>query len=235
MKIAICDDDKRDTQRLSDLLEKYSVDKQMDIDIYTYDTALGLMEVMPEIEWDIIFLDINMEDMDGLTLARKIKEKQEDVPIVLVTAFINYALDGYKVRASRFLVKDDLDKTLPECMDDVCRQIRKNMKNMLFDCVEGDVDIKLLEIIFIETTGHKSIIHLKSEDYHLYESMDELESRLKLYGFIRVHQSFLVNIKHIRSINNYACTLDTGYEIKIPKARYKQVRQERTLYVGKSL
>ena len=235
MKIAICDDDKIDTQRLSELLEKYSTDKQMDIEIYTYETALALLAVMPENEWDIIFLDINMEGMDGLNLAEKIREKQEYVPIILVTAFINYALDGYKVRASRFLVKDNLDKTLPECMDDVCRQIQKKTKNMIFDCVEGDVDIELIDIVFVETTGHRSIIHLKSEDYHIYESMDEIESKLKMYGFIRVHKSFLVNVRHIRGINNYVCTLDTGYEIRVPKARYKQVRQERALYVGKLL
>lgn len=235
MKIAICDDEKRDIKRLVSLLEKYSEDKKMDVSIYTYETASDLIAAMSENEWDIIFLDINMEGMDGLSLASRIREKDEEVPIILVTAFINYALDGYKVRASRFLVKDDLDKTLPECMDDICIQLQKKKKNMLFNCVEGDVDIMLSEIVFIETTGHKSIIHLGSEDYHLYESMDELENRLKVYGFIRVHQSYMVNIRHIRSINNYVLTLDTGYEIKIPKARYKQVRQERALYVGKAL
>ena len=235
MKIAICDDEKRDIKRLVSLLEKYSEDKQMDVSIYTYETASDLIAAMSENEWDIIFLDINMEGMDGLSLAGRIREKDEEVPIILVTAFINYALDGYKVRASRFLVKDDLDKTLPECMDDICIQLQKKKKNMLFNCVEGDVDIMLSEIVFIETTGHKSIIHLGSEDYHLYESMDELENRLKVYGFIRVHQSYMVNIRHIRSINNYLLTLDTGYEIKIPKARYKQVRKERALYVGKAL
>ena len=235
MRIAICDDEKRDIKRLVSLLEKYSEDKQMDVSIYTYETASDLIAAMSENEWDIIFLDINMEGMDGLSLAGRIREKDEEVPIILVTAFINYALDGYKVRASRFLVKDDLDKTLPECMDDICIQLQKKKKNMLFNCVEGDVDIMLSEIVFIETTGHKSIIHLGSEDYHLYESMDELENRLKVYGFIRVHQSYMVNIRHIRSINNYVLTLDTGYEIKIPKARYKQVRQERALYVGKAL
>ena len=66
-----------------------------------------------------------MDIMDGLTVARKIRELLEDVPINLVTAFMNYALDGYKVRASRFLIKDDLDKTFRECMDDICQEIRK--------------------------------------------------------------------------------------------------------------
>ena len=66
-------------------------------------------------------------------------------------------------------------------------------------------------------------------------SLDVLEERLKAYGFLRVHQSYLVNIRHIRSINNYVLALDTGEEMKVPKARYKQVKQERVLYMGKTL
>ena len=235
MNILICDDDKKDIERLKSLIERYDARKHIGIEVFCYESGASLISAMSAIAPDIIFLDINLGLMDGLTLAGKIRETYEEVPIVLVTAFINYALDGYKVRASRFLVKDDLDKTLPECMDDICRQIRKKTKNMLFSCVEGDVEIKLAEIVFIETTGHKSTIHLKEQDYHLYESMDELESKLGAYGFIRVHQSFMVNARHVRSISNYTLTLDTGYEIKVPKARYKQVRQERTLYMGKSL
>ena len=235
MNILICDDGKKDMDRLQNLIKRYDEKHHIEAKFYCYENGSKLLSAIPELVPDIIFLDINMDELDGLTLAKKIRERYEDVPIVLVTAFINYALDGYKVRASRFLVKDDLDKTLPECMDDICRQIRKKKKNMLFSCVEGDVDIKLAEIVFIETTGHKSTIHLKEQDYHLYESMDDLESKLGAYGFIRVHQSFMVNARHVRSINNYTLTLDTGYEIKVPKARYKQVRQERTLYMGKSL
>ena len=235
MNILICDDDKKDTERLKSLIERYDARKHIGIEAFCYESGASLISAMSAIAPDIVFLDINLGLMDGLTLAGKIRETYEEVPIVLVTAFINYALDGYKVRASRFLVKDDIDKTLPECMDDICRQIRKKTKNMLFSCVEGDVEIKLAEIVFIETTGHKSTIHLKEQDYHLYESMDELESKLGAYGFIRVHQSFMVNARHVRSINNYILTLDTGYEIKVPKARYKQVRRERALYMGKSL
>lgn len=235
MNILICDDNENDIKILSDLIVQYDSIRSIGINVYSYKCGSELLKAFETIEPGIIFLDINMNGIDGLALAKKIRERYEKVPIVLVTAFINYALEGYKVRATRFLVKDDLDKTLPECMDDICKRIKKTTSHILFSCVEGDVDIKLSEIIFIETTGHKSIIHLEFDDYHLYESMDELESRLKLYGFIRVHQSFLVNASHIRSINNYILTLDCGCEIKIPKARYKKVRQERALYMGKSL
>ena len=236
MKVYICDDDRKDIARLKALIDDYDMKYHIGFTISAFRSGMEMLEAIRKGKSvDIIFLDINMDIMDGLTVAKKIRELRKDVPIILVTTLMNYALDGYKVRASRFLIKDDLDKTLPECMDDICIQLQKKKKNMLFNCVEGDVDIMLSEIVFIETTGHKSIIHLGSEDYHLYESMDELENRLIVYGFIRVHQSYMVNIRHIRSINNYVLTLDTGYEIKIPKARYKQVRQERALYVGKAL
>ena len=235
MNIFICDDDRKDLDRLTELMKHYAEDNRLDVKIYDFDNGMDCLDAIVKYVPDIIFLDINMEDMDGLKIAEKIRERNENVPIIFVTAYINYAIDGYRVRANRFLVKDDLDKTFTECMDDICRQLRKKGKNMLFPCVEGDVDIRLSEIIYIETTGHKSTIHLKERDYQIYESMDDLEEKLGSYGFMRVHQSFMVNMKHIRNINNYMLILDTGAEIKIPKARYKQVRQERALYVGKSL
>ena len=72
-----------------------------------------------------IFLDINMDGMDGLETARKIKAECSKVHIVLVAAYVNYALDGYKVKASRFFLKDDLEQTRQECMDDILREIRQ--------------------------------------------------------------------------------------------------------------
>ena len=235
MTIVICDDDEKDIDRLKVLIEKYDSKMHIGISIDSYNNGNDFLKAIEKTVPDIIFLDINMEELDGLSLAGKIREQNDEVPIILVTAFINYALDGYKVRASRFLVKDDLDKTLPECMDDIHGQLQKKNKHVFFSCVEGEVDIKLSEIVFIEVMGHKSIIHLENHDYHMYESLDVLEERLKAYGFLRVHQSYLVNIRHIRSINNYVLVLDTGEEMKVPKARYKQVKQERALYMGKTL
>ena len=69
----------------------------------------------------------------------------------------------------------------------------------------------------------------------IYEKLDVLEELLKGYGFLRTHNSFLVNMAHIRGINSYVLTLDDGRQLPVPKARYKQVRQEYTLFVGKEL
>ena len=87
----------------------------------------------------------------------------------------------------------------------------------------------------IETKGHKCLIRLKDCTYQIYEKLEDLEERLKGLGFLRTHKSFLVNMEHIRNINSYILTLDDGKEISVPKARYKQVKQEYTLFEGKEL
>ena len=236
MKIAVCDDDKRDIARLKELIEAYDADNNIGFSISEYEFGSELLKAVGNGEdVDIIFLDINMDDMDGLSVAKKIREETDDVPIVLVTAFMNYALDGYKVRASRFLIKDDLDKTFTECMDDICGEIRKKSKVITFSCVEGEMRLKASDIILIETSGRKNMIQLQNQTYQIYEKLDVLEEQLRGYGFLRTHNSFLVNMTHIRGINSYVLTLDNDRQIPVPKARYKQVRQEYALFVGKEL
>ena len=236
MRIAICDDDKNDIQKLTRLLEKYDEKKHIGFSVWEYESGTKLLKGMKDgDDADIVFLDINMDDLDGLTVAKRIREKLEDVPIVLVTAYLNYALDGYKVKASRFLIKDDLENTFVECMDHICGELLRKSKDIMFSCVEGDVRLKASDIVLVESSAHKSIIHLQDQSYQIYEKLETLEEKLKGFGFLRAHKSFIVNMGHIRSINSYVMTLDDGRQISVPKARYKQVRQEYALFVGKEL
>jgi len=236
MNFIICDDDEKDITKLRNMIEEYGRQHAMEIHICEFGSGKELLEAMSkEIDKDAIFLDINMDDMDGLSVAKLIRENDEEVPIVLVTAYMNYALDGYKVRASRFLIKDDLDKTFTECMDSICHEKKRQSDKILFSCVGGDVYLKISDIRLIETSGHKNTIHLNKESFQIYKKLDDLAFQLKEYGFLRVHKSFLVNMKYIRKINNYVLTMEDGRQLPIPRAKYKQVRQEYALFVGKEL
>ena len=77
------------------------------------------------------------------------------ISIVLVTAYIGYALEGYKVEASRFLVKDDLEASLTECMDTQVRKLEQDTQVMDFSFVEGNIRLKISDIIYIETTDYR--------------------------------------------------------------------------------
>ncbi|MBR6475060.1 MAG: response regulator, partial [Lachnospiraceae bacterium] len=94
MRVAICDDDQKDISRLTKLLEQYDAEKHIGFTVGEYESGVKLLNSLKGgAEADIVFLDINMDDLDGLTVAKHIREKLEDVPIVLVTAYMNYALD----------------------------------------------------------------------------------------------------------------------------------------------
>lgn len=236
MNIAICDDDKKDIEKLRTLIEKYGADNRTDFLITEYDSGNKMLDEIKSGECpDAIFLDINMDDIDGLTVAKCIREEMEDVPIILVTAYMNYALNGYKVRASRFLVKDELDKTINEAMDDICREIRRRLKSILLSCVEGEIRFKVSDIILIESDAHRSEIHTADKRYRIYEKMDVLEEKLSGYGFLRAHRCYLVNIVHVQGIGGYKITMDNGDTVPVPRARYTEIKQKYLLFAGKEL
>lgn len=173
-----------------------------------------------------------MEDMDGLKAAMKIKEEYPKLPVVLVTAYMNYALDGYKVKASRFLLKDNLAETIGECMDDLIVEIQKNSRILEFSFVEGTIKLHADDIIYIETARHKNIFYTEKSCYSIYKKLDELEAELKDMGFVRIHLSFLVNMRYIAKISSYVLTLTIGKEISVPKSRYAQVKRQYMLFKG---
>ena len=148
MNIIICDDSQKDRKILIELLQNYAQERNEYFEITEYDSGLRLSEDEASLQkCQLVFLDINMEDMDGLKTAMKIKDKYPKLPVVLVTAYMNYALDGYKVKASRFLLKDNLAETIGECMDDLIAEIQKNSRILEFPFVEGTIRLHADDII----------------------------------------------------------------------------------------
>ena len=136
MKIAVCDDSRRDRENLISLLREYEQSKGIEFDIAEYDSGEALLENTAVLQdCRLIFMDINMEQVSGLEAAAQIKSLYPGVRIVLVTAYMNYALEGYKVKASRFLVKDDLSITITECMDTLVGEIEQEAQIMEFPFV----------------------------------------------------------------------------------------------------
>lgn len=95
----------------------------------------------------------------------------------------------------------------------------------VFECVEGNISLRSNQIFYIESFRHKNTIHTASKEYHIYESMDNLERKLHGGGFLRIHRCFIVNIDHVVNINNYMITLDNEVRLPVAKARYKEIKE----------
>lgn len=115
----------------------------------------------------------------------------------------------------------------------VCDGDGKDCK-MAFHFVEGNVTLDVREIHYIETNKHKNFFYTNVNTYSIYKKIGELEEELSGYDFLRIHQSFLVNMRYIQKISSYILTLTTGEQLSVPKARYREVKRRYQDYLEKN-
>lgn len=231
MDIIVCDDNRKDRETLIRLLKKYELETKRKFKITEYDSGCSLYDDGEALKnCRLIFLNINMAENDGLKTAMRIKETYPQILVVLISAHMDYALDGYKVKASRFLLKNDLEQTLKECMDELLKEIHEDGQTVEFQFVGGRVKLRADEIIYVETDRHKNLFYTKRQVYSIYKKLDEIEEELKGMGFVRIHLSFLVNMRYVEKISSYIMRLTNGKEISVSKPRYPEVKRQYTLF-----
>lgn len=234
LQIAICDDEQFHCEKLKNLLERYMKKNALLYVLHTFSSGEAFIKQCGNsMAYDIVFLDINMEEMDGIRTAERIRAYHSDTYIVFVTAFMDYALDGYKVNAVRYLMKDNLEGALEECMKAILQKMQ--VAKVTFPFLEGERTLYTDRILYVESRGHKSLFHYMNADmtiYQIYSKLDVLEKQLEGHFFLRIHKSYLVNMKHIRKISNYTVFLDTGEELPVPRLKFQPVKEAFVDYKG---
>lgn len=237
-RIAICDNESLFAEELKELLSGYMMEKGLVFEIDIYGSGEALIELGIEvIKYTAVFLDINMEKIDGIKAAEKIREVSREVFIVFVTAFANYSLEGYRLDVVRYLLKGNVDfpSMVNECVDALVDKLSYSVTKREFDFKEGKREISLERLLYVESNLHKLEFHVMEDDlkiYTMYETLNALESKLVAKDFVRIHQSYLVNIKYIKNVVRYKVVLTNGIELVIPKARYTYVKEQFILYQG---
>ncbi len=241
INVAICDDEEGFLYLGERLIRSYMKNNgyQCCVDLYSSGTAfLGAQK--ESFSYDIIFLDINMSGIDGIETAKRIRRVDSKVFIVFLTAFASYSLEGYKVDAVRYLLKDSntLEKSMEECLDTVLQKMDYAENKEIFNFLEGEISLALDEIIYIESNLHKLFFHLNKREmaYSMYEKLDVIEKKLQSFQFCRIHKSYLVNMKYVSDIGRYFAKLkhnDMGIDtISISQSRYAAVKEQFIFYQG---
>ena len=234
LRIAICDDEKYDRDRIQALLLEYLETHNLNASIDLFSSGKEFLSERDNlVKYDIVFLDINMEEIDGIQTAQEMRSFQSDTCIVLVTAFIIYVLEGYKVGAVRYIMKDALDVQIKECMDAIIQKMQ--FREITFPFLEGDRTLYTDNILYVESRKHKCIFSCMEREnvtYQLYGKLDQIEIKLERYGFLRIHKSFLVNMKHVKRISNYIAVMDSGDEFPVSRLRFTKARESFVAYKG---
>ncbi|MCM1134321.1 MAG: LytTR family DNA-binding domain-containing protein [Clostridium sp.] len=234
LQIAICDDELFYQEKIQRLLERYLESRQLKYNIRLFSSGEEFSapsESQPK--YDIVFMDISMDKLDGISAALRMRSFHTDTFLVFVTAFIDYALEGYKADAIRYILKDTLDTAIAECMDAILQKMYRAYVSFSF--LEGEQKLYADNLLYIESRKHKSIFYYRSDGvatYQIYDKLDSIEQKLSGYGFLRIHKSYLVNMKHLQKIANYTAYLDTGEELPVPRSRFQSAKKALTAYKG---
>lgn len=238
IKIAICDDEKYFVKKLSGYVSRYLEEKGIPYELDVFYSGRELIEKGIEIvKYSIIFLDINMKDVNGIVTAQNIRKYTDESYIVFVTAYIDYSLEGYKVNATRYIIKNSITlyESIHECLNTILDRMKFVIKKKIFKFNEGEKEIHINRIVYIESKLHRLEFHILEESltvYSMYETLNKLEPEMVPLGFLRVHQSYLVNMRHIQCITANYVILTDNQNISIPKARYKHVKSAFVEYKG---
>lgn len=238
MRVAVCDNSQEDRAKIKGLIEEYGRKKEQPIEMKEYASGNMLREDASWLrECGIAFLNMNAEETGLLKTAKRLKESYPKLYVILVSDRMSDALDGYRVKAERFLVKEDIETTLPECLDEVFRELAQKNKKLSFSFVEGEQLLDVSDLLYVETDRHKNIFYTARDSYRIYKKLDEIEQQLAPHGFVRVHRSFLVNMRYVKKISSYVLYLAQGadgventVEISVPKSRYAYVKREYAAY-----
>lgn len=176
---------------------------------------------------DLVLLDIQMGKQDGMELAKKIREIDDNIQIVFITGIAEYMAQGYDVEAMHFLVKPVDKVRLFQCLDKAEQRKMRCNNRILLETKQGMISLALEDIWYVEAFGHQCAIYTRVDTYEVRGSIGNLE---KEYGFekeafVQCHRSYLVNLKHVTKTEKELVFLDDGRTVPISRNSYKRVVQ----------
>ncbi len=221
IRIAICDDDKIMLDYLEEKIREYYAET---CEIKKYEGGESLLSDIRKQLFDVLFLDIDMPGMDGIALAERIRDDNQHIKILFVTNKDSLVYETFKYAPFRYIRKTHIDEELERDIKDLKKVLTDDSRTGMFVTELGDVCIKLKEIIFAEIYNHTLTIHTKNRELEICKTLDDFEKEIGDLGFIRVHKSYLVNYRYIRSFSGKNVVLDNNKEIPVSKRRIKDVK-----------
>ena len=228
MRIAVCDDEELFRIEFKSVLDKVLINAEYNID--TFSGGSSLYEAFLKNPFDLVFLDIEMPGIDGITLAKRLRAVSENVQIVFLTSHIEYALEGYEVNALRYLVKPvDMNK-LSEVLKYI--QDKKNNSRQIMIKQEGeDIVIDISDIIYMESMDKNVRIVTSKSEYITRYNISDYEEKLKNSGFFRSHRSYLISLSKVKKIVKNDVVMDGDISLPVSRSNIKALKDALYAYV----
>ncbi len=219
-KIAIVDDDLEIQRQLIQYINTFEKEEEEKFHCVTYTDASQLIEGFKN-DVDIILMDIEMKETDGMTGARYIRNQGSDVVIIFVTNMASFAIKGYQVNAMSYIVK-------PIVYIDFAQQIKKALKKIkyrnsayiLLNRNNELIRVDVSKICYMEKSEHRVLVKTETEELYINSTIKKLEQEVKPYHFVRCNSGVLVSLSHVEGVeDNVVCIGEARLPISRPKKK----------------
>ena len=222
-KLAICDDNSIDRDYLSSVVAEWAECSGHTVQAETFSSAEAFLFHYAEVkDYDILLLDIEMQDMNGIELAKKIRLNNAWVQIVFITGYPDFISEGYEVSALHYLMKPAKKEKLFQVLDKAAGLLQKKERYILLQLGSESIRIPADAIIYVEAFSHYLTIHTTYLAYEAKLSMSQMEELLG-EGFVRCHRSYIANLKHISRITKTEIIFDSNQTIPLARNAYNAV------------
>ncbi len=233
LSIAVCDDELLDRVTISAGIRLAMKELNMPCSIELFASGRELLDALGR--FDLIFLDILMNGMDGMETARKCREQMFENLLVFLSSSRSYVFDAYDVEAFSYLLKPVEHEKLKHVLKRAAEKMRADSGAYLVVNRERKMRKLFLDRIqYFEIRGREIDAHEEKGIFTYYERIGILEKQLEGKGFFRCHKSYLLNLKHVEAYNRQEAVLDNGERVPISRRRHEAFCQEFLAYIRKN-
>lgn len=213
IKIAVVDDEQLMLEKICRIIDEQFIEEKM---IRSFNNSMDFFNDADKFNFDLVFLDIDMPEMNGFELAENLKLIKPSITIIFISSYENLVFKSFDYNPYRFVRKSQIENDISTAITSFHNNLKKN--NNIYHIVTGNsaLNVLITDIIYFESLKHEIYVNLTTGKFKLKRERDNEKSITSIAniltskGFIRVHKSFLVNYIHIHSINNDSITLKNG-------------------------
>ena len=223
-RVAIVDDSTTDAEFVKGILNSWADLRQANIQAEVFPSAEAfLFRYAEDKEWDILLLDIEMGAMDGVTMAKRVRQSNEAVQIVFITGYSDYIAEGYEVAALHYLMKPVNREKLLTVLDRAMEKRKQEERCLNLEAYGEMVRIPFYEIRYLDVRQNYVTVHAKA-DYIVKRTLGDFEKELD-DRFCRVGRGMILNLKYIQRVTKTEVRLSDGTVLPLPRGAYEPLNR----------
>lgn len=222
MKLCICDDDKTMHEKIRQCLQPFFTESQMP-QITDFFKGEELAEHYSSgKDFDIVFLDIEMDKMNGIDTATEVRKYAPEAIIIFVSSHKNYVFDAFRCEAFHFLVKPIEQEEFDDVLNRALHKHRVMHEKYLASWKNQRNVLRIGDITYIEGYRRRIKVHVAGSEYEHTGKVSDAYEKLKDHGFVRVHQGYVINMRHIKTFGSTEVVLSDNSVVPISEKRRKE-------------